>query len=1379
MKIIQIFLLTFLCAQTTLFAAPMSEDEVPEALKPWVNWVLHGEEKQSCPQAYNSVERYCAWPSRLNLQLDDSEGHFSQDWQIQDEAWVRLPGDKLYWPQGVTVDDIPAAVVPHNGFPAVQLTVGKHQIAGSFEWDNLPESLMIPPATGLIEVSRNGELLPFPRINKSGRLWLDKSVREKDVKDTLEVQVFRKIADGHPLRVETRIVLNVSGRSRDLYFANAQIKGLIPLSLNSLLPARVSNDGRLHVQVRPGNWTISLLSRGLGDITSLSAPSAAEKWPAKEIWVFAVDSSMRLVEVNGATSVDSRQTRLPQEWYQYPAYLMEPGQTMRFKVTQRGRAEPEPNRLSLERQMWLDFDGKGYTMHDRITGNMTRDWRLDASADMDLGLVRTDGKPRFITTLPDSDGKGVELRYGRINLEADSRYLHSISNPAVTGWKHDFQNVNTTLYLPAGWKLFSAHGADNIPRTWLQSWTLLDLFLVLITAVAVGRLWGWQWGLFALLTLALVWHEADAPRLIWLNIVAAVALLRVLPEGWPKKLVWGYRNISFLVLLLIALPFAVDEVRIGLFPQLGVPGVHVGSGGGSMNYFSGSETSIDDRVDLVESQAEMMAEQDMTLGKMGRLESKMQRLPSSIAAASSPAPRKKQSKNVLNEIDPNANIQTGPGLSIWQWRPIYFEWSSPVEQGQSLKLVMLSPIVNLILNFLRVLLVLVLTWRLVDSMISGKGKLGVLFSKLGRSTPVLLLPALLISIPLSDAKADIPDQEMLETLRQRLLKPVECLPNCAQIGRMRLELSEKNLLLRLKVSAIEATAIPLPGNAEHWLPTQVLLDDNDATALIRSKGGELWLGVGAGLHEVILQGRLPRRPQIQLSLPLRPHYVEWQGQGWVVEGIRENHSAEKQLQLVRQQETTTEQLSNIQNESSVLPPLLRVERTLQLGLDWSVVTQVTRLSPVGSPVSMQIPLLPDESVLSDSFTVKQGRISINLGSNQKTVHWKSHIPVTQTLQLKASAETGFVESWTLDISPVWHVEFTGIPGIHDQSRDTAWLPKWNPWPDETLQLAISRPEGIQGRGLTIDRSVLNVSVGKRVSESTLSLNLRASQGGQHSILLPENAELLSVSINNKIQPVRQREHSVTLPITPGKQSIDINWREALEIGTRLRVSAVNLGTDSVNSSIQLSMGQDRWILLTGGPRMGPAVMFWGVLLVILLASIILGRINGTPLKTWHWFLLGVGLSLASPFMIILVVGWLFALRYRPRLRENNNPWVFNSAQIALVILTLIAFGSLIFALQQGLLGWPNMQISGNGSSAWSLNWYQDRAVSLLPQPWVISVPLLAYRLLMLAWALWLAFALLGWLRWGWDNFSEGGLWRKSSRIKIGSKKSISAKTESG
>jgi hypothetical protein len=38
---------------------------------------------------------------------------------------------------------------------------------------------------------------------------------------------------------------------------------------------------------------------------------------------------------------------------------------------------------------------------------------------------------------------------------------------------------------------------------------------------------------------------------------------------------------------------------------------------------------------------------------------------------------------------------------------------------------------------------------------------------------------------------------------------------------------------------------------------------------------------------------------------------------------------------------------------------------------------------------------------------------------------------------------------------------------------------------------------------------------------------------------------------------------------------------------------------------------------------------------------------------------------------------------------------------------------------------------------------------------------------MLAWSLWLAVALLNWLKWGWACFSSNGLWNKTPAKKVG------------
>jgi hypothetical protein len=203
---------------------------------------------------------------------------------------------------------------------------------------------------------------------------------------------------------------------------------------------------------------------------------------------------------------------------------------------------------------------------------------------------------------------------------------------------------------------------------------------------------------------------------------------------------------------------------------------------------------------------------------------------------------------------------------------------------------------------------------------------------------------------------------------------------------------------------------------------------------------------------------------------------------------------------------------------------------------------------------------------------------------------------------------------------------------------------------------------------------------------------------------------------------------------------------------------VDLGAPSVNSSITLRLGENRWLLWAAGPRLGPAVLYWSVIAIIVLVSFGLARTGLTPLKMRHWFLLGIGLSQSPVQVGLIVVGWLLALGLRARLEPGTGIRVFNLAQIGLALLTLVALAMLYSAVEAGLLGLPEMQVAGNESTATVLNWYQDRTGGMLPRAWIVSVPILFYRFLMLAWALWLALALLRWLKWGWTCFTTHGLW---------------------
>ena len=125
------------------------------------------------------------------------------------------------------------------------------------------------------------------------------------------------------------------------------------------------------------------------------------------------------------------------------------------------------------------------------------------------------------------------------------------------------------------------------------------------------------------------------------------------------------------------------------------------------------------------------------------------------------------------------------------------------------------------------------------------------------------------------------------------------------------------------------------------------------------------------------------------------------------------------------------------------------------------------------------------------------------------------------------------------------------------------------------------------------------------------------------------------------------------------------------------------------------------------------------------------------------------------------MGWLLALGYRGRdTGAGPSPFWYDLRQIVLVLWTLAALVILWEALHQGLLGAPEMQVLGNGSSSASLRWFTDRVGAALPSVEIVSVPLLVYRAAMLAWALWIALSLLSWLRWGWGAFTQGGGWKK-------------------
>ena len=78
---------------------------------------------------------------------------------------------------------------------------------------------------------------------------------------------------------------------------------------------------------------------------------------------------------------------------------------------------------------------------------------------------------------------------------------------------------------------------------------------------------------------------------------------------------------------------------------------------------------------------------------------------------------------------------------------------------------------------------------------------------------------------------------------------------------------------------------------------------------------------------------------------------------------------------------------------------------------------------------------------------------------------------------------------------------------------------------------------------------------------------------------------------------------MALPITSGQQDFELKWLEARGITTQYWSSAVDLGAGSVNASIDIYLPRSRWLLLVGGEQLvGPAVLFWSVLIIIVIVA---------------------------------------------------------------------------------------------------------------------------------------------------------------------------------
>ena len=1326
------------CAALSAMGITQADElEIPDALKPWKAWATWPDKQRACPTPFNTVEqRICFWPSRMSLNVEQGKAVWTIAVNVFAETWVPLPGSAETWPLNVLADGQPVAVLEREGKPYARLTAGQRQLAGEFQWNEMPQRIALPPEVGILSLVVEGNAIELPNWDASGDVWLKRQRAEAAEKDFLAPRVYRVIEDGVPIWLRTRIELAVSGKSREESLGWILPEGWQLSFVDSPIPVAVDQEGRVKAQVRAGNWTIAIDAFRTTDLTEFRYPQGAEPITETELIGWRAQPLLRSAELAGIQAVDVTQTTFPAEWRELPVYEWRTNTTFKLVEKLRGMGSLHPPGLSIERRFWLDDDGRAFTYRDSLNGQMQQIWRLDVAAGTELGAVRIDGDGQLVTANPKTGAHGVEIRNRNLQMEAIGRTAQA-RELAATGWDTAADSLKLTLILPPGWRVFAVLGADQVEGDWLTAWTLLDLFVLLIFSMALLRLWGLRAGLLALLALGLAYHEPAAPRYTWLFLLLPLALLRVIPASLARQFVTAWKYAALLLLALCLIPFLAQQVQTAIYPQLERPG-----------------TPYSQRFVFPTVEADLRN----NLSQLGNaIES----------TASAPMSGRKQFAEVKENLKYQATskIQTGPAEPGWTWNQVSCQWNGPVAADQQIRPILISLFWHRVLTVVRVVLLLLLVATLLrGSRDDGFAlrKLFGLFSKRSAAAAAgLLLAAMLVPGRSLAQGAElqagpIPDLQMLNTLRERLLETSDAYPHAAEISTTKLQLRDNRITLESEIHTALEVAVPLPGQLPTWSPLSVKMDGEAREVAVCRRNGYLWAIVPAGVHKVVVEGMLAESSEWQWTFLLKPRQVTIDAPDWNVTGVGVNGVPEQQIFFAKKQQAAESQAAYDRKDFHAI---VAVQRQLEVGLVWRVHNTVTRLSSPGKAISLKLPLLPGESVLTSNLVEQGGQVEVRLAAGETSFEWDSELAGTPTIKLSAQNNEQWVERWQLIASPVWDVSLAGLAPVFD-SQQQLLIPTWQPWPGEEVTLSFKQPQAVSGDTITVQSVQHEISLGDRQRNNKLRLELECSLGSDFAITLNPEAEITSLTLDGRELPVRREGKNLLVSAHFGKQVVEAAWRTTATLDTVAQADQIKLPVDAANITTVLNVPENRWVLWAAGPQRGPAVRFWVVLAVAFLTALALGSAALSPLRRIEWVLLAIGLTQVNVAAAIIVVGWLFLLAWRGKQIPDHFPQAgFNLLQAGLVLLTAAALGILVAVASKGLLGQPEMFIIGNDSTRTRLQWFEPRSGLSLPEPYVVSISVWFYRYAMLAWALWLTAALLRWLSWGWRQFSHGGSWK--------------------
>ncbi|MCY4129882.1 MAG: hypothetical protein OXG15_11680 [Gammaproteobacteria bacterium] len=1322
---------------------------VPPELDAWKDWVLEDHPNIYCPIDDTSARRLpCVWISELSVDLTSGTKDrvtFRITGQANADSSVELPSsDKR--PVAVQLNDLPASVGFHNDSARVFVKPGTFTITGHIDFDTVPRSLGIPRSAAIVRLSIDGEEVPVPKVEE-GKLWLQSQALVQESENALRLDVYRRLRDDIPQTLDTWIRLTVDGEDRVETLGKLIFDGFDAISVNADVPVQITEDGTFLIQASRGVATLSVRAVSERVMSEFTPTSTGSHWPLSETWVFIARTQHRTVDIEGVEPVDP--TLVDSPFGSAPTYTVPLGTTLKLTNELRGDPNPKPALFNIAREIWLGFDGSSMVASDKIFANVQSETRI--GADYDLGAVSVDGSNRLVTYLDKESGSeaGITLHPSERKVDAVS-LLNSRSDISANGWLIDSDSLNINLNVPPGWKLLWTSGVDRVDESWLSAWwNLWDIFICVLIVVVLYRVGGIPVAVVVSIAILFGYQEHTAPAIGWLLLGVILLLDRQFSSDTAKRVTQIVYWTLLVPVAVISVYVAASNLRQAVYPQLDAAIAPA--------LTPVAVANVDEVETLVVDPRSMIRRDNFDLPSpvVGKDQSK-----SSARNGVTESAAVVVSGNFIRDSvaqQPIVAVQTGPGKPTWTWDQVTLDWTGPVSKDQRVGLTFLPPPAT------RVVFALIAVLHLLMLLIFVMAKVGNHIDLPPRFRKVA--PLLLLGIATTSVNASFPDSELLEELEERLTALPECVPGCASLEQATLTMDDENeLRLDLTILAGAEVAVPLPKGTPYTSLKEVSQGGRPLPLLL-SSNSDTFVVVDDGQNHLSMVFNVRDIDDLVIDFSLEPAHISKDVCCWrVSEGVE---SDRRRIVMNRQREDS-DGVSLMSSTYEFQRPVT-VERELDLRYEPVVNTTVRINKNRAESISVEIPLLDGETVLDNDITVRNGSVILIFEPNVDVIRWRSSILLDDVLAISAPTYTERTEKWFVRGSDFWQFKGIGVTPSQSERNATVYLPRQG----ETLTLRLSQPTPVPGNTLTVNNVELTSTVGSRASTNTALFHIESSVADAFSIELPVGSMLEGVTIDGRDQPLSTGT-LVNFPVTHGEHAYGVSWRMEEALGWLYRTPDLAFSGDARNVSHTVQLAKSRWILFLGGPAIGSAVLFWGVVIVTVLVGLTLTFLPKFPLTKVDAILVAVGATLANIWALLFVALWTLGVWWRARTNLGDLPvYVYRIIQMAVGLLAVVGLLALFFTVLNALQTPPDMYITSSSilgdrfsyspADSHLLRWFADESSVELPTAWVFSLPFWVYQLTMLAWSLWLVFALIKWVRTTFTALSVPTFWGANER----------------